>query len=648
MDDVLAELWEQHRGPALERVDVIEEAISALLAGRLDAEACGAARAAAHKIRGSAGTYGFPRASELAAELEELFADPDRLAGKHLPDLAGMALSLREQLEAERRPPAPGAGGDATPRVALAVSEDADLGRALTAAAERLGVPLETSTPGRAEERIGAGDVDLVLLDQGLDGAGAGVLSRLTSLASAPPVLVLSASGQMLDRVDAVRRGARGFLDRATDPDQLIAAIERFPGVRRRLLGRVIAVDDDPAVLSALTAILGKHGVEVEAVDDPLRFWSAIAASDPELAIVDLDMPGVDGIELCRTIRADPRYAQLPVLILTSYREADQIQRAFSAGADDYLWKPIIEEVLLERVRNRIERNHALHEASDRDSLTGLPARRALITELERLAAYAAGSGEPLTIAVLDLDGMAAFNSRQGLRAGDAALRRTAELLDDELAAHPLGRWDGDSFVVGLSGLEATEAVRRIATALERLTERGQTEPTLSAGLASAHGAEVELERLLDQAERALQGSRKPGRIAVAGGADDAERVDVVMVEDDDAVVDVLRVALGSLNLSTRRLADGAEAVAALAGDPPTLRPRIVLLDWDLPGLDGLSVLRRLAERGVLEHAGVMMLTARSSEAESVKALQLGAVDFVAKPFSVPVLIERLRRMLAR
>jgi DNA-binding response OmpR family regulator len=112
--------------------------------------------------------------------------------------------------------------------------------------------------------------------------------------------------------------------------------------------------------------------------------------------------------------------------------------------------------------------------------------------------------------------------------------------------------------------------------------------------------------------------------------------------------VDVLRLALQSLGLSSRRLADGAEAVAALAGDSPPLTSRVILLDWDLPGLDGLSILRRLAGDGRLSTTRVIMLTARASEEETLKALELGADDFVTKPFSVPVLVERLRRALER
>jgi CheY-like chemotaxis protein len=174
----------------------------------------------------------------------------------------------------------------------------------------------------------------------------------------------------------------------------------------------------------------------------------------------------------------------------------------------------------------------------------------------------------------------------------------------------------------------------------------------VSAGIAFGSADQAEVETVLLAAEEALAEAKSAGGGRLASSAEPGElaeeRVDVVIVEDDDSVVDVLRLALESLSLSSRRVADGAEAVAALAGESPPLTSRVILLDWDLPGLDGLSILRRLAGDGRLGDTRVIMLTARTSEEETVKALELGADDFVAKPFSVPVLVERLRRALER
>ena len=118
------------------------------------------------------------------------------------------------------------------------------------------------------------------------------------------------------------------------------------------------------------------------------------------------------------------------------------------------------------------------------------------------------------------------------------------------------------------------------------------------------------------------------------------------MVEHDSALASQLIQSLETRGHRTRRLEDGKEAVAALAGASPDISADLIVLDVDLPDLDGLSVLRRLAHDGVLTRTRVIMLTAWARDSEVLEALDLGAFDHVAKPVSVPVLMQRVRRAL--
>lgn len=123
--------------------------------------------------------------------------------------------------------------------------------------------------------------------------------------------------------------------------------------------------------------------------------------------------------------------------------------------------------------------------------------------------------------------------------------------------------------------------------------------------------------------------------------------VDVVVVEDDPLLAELLKHALTTRGYRFRHFTDGQAAAAELAGSSPhTLRSRLVLLDVDLPTLNGFGVLRQMAITDNLAATRVIMLTAHSSETEIVNALELGAFDHVAKPFSVPVLMQRVRRAL--
>jgi DNA-binding response OmpR family regulator/HPt (histidine-containing phosphotransfer) domain-containing protein len=133
-----------------------------------------------------------------------------------------------------------------------------------------------------------------------------------------------------------------------------------------------------------------------------------------------------------------------------------------------------------------------------------------------------------------------------------------------------------------------------------------------------------------------------------AGVVPAAEAVDVVLVEDDPTIVALLEHALDGRGLSVRHFGDGLRASAALAGTPPEVVGRVVLLDWDLPGVDGLRVLRAMNANGALEHSRVIMLTARAGEREVLQALEGGATDHVGKPFSLPVLLGRIAGAMRR
>jgi CheY-like chemotaxis protein len=160
------------------------------------------------------------------------------------------------------------------------------------------------------------------------------------------------------------------------------------------------------------------------------------------------------------------------------------------------------------------------------------------------------------------------------------------------------------------------------------------------------------LARLLLPARRALDGPPPGGAATAPDGAVAApvpelgRSVDVVVVEDDAMLVPLLQHSLEAQGLTVLILSDGPAAVRALTGSA-ALHARLVLLDVDLPGSSGLEVLRRLKAANVLTETNVIMLTARSTEAEVLDALELGAVDHVAKPFSLAVLMHRIRLALS-
>jgi DNA-binding response OmpR family regulator len=321
------------------------------------------------------------------------------------------------------------------------------------------------------------------------------------------------------------------------------------------------------------------------------------------------------------------------------------VAELFAAGADDYVPKPFAAPELVARVGNRLERVRMLRSSAGTDPVTGLELRGLAQARLTRLCRHADRLGQPLTVAIIRLVAAAEID----VEAADAALTETGRTLRTSLGPEDVGaRWSDDELLVGQLGLSEHDTRELLGSMLADLGRRGLA---LAAGIAVYPRDADDLPGVLRGARAAAAAATRPGTgpVVVHGwDREQPERVDIALVEDDDALAGVLEHALTTRGYRTRVVPDGDEAARLLGGARPALQAPLVLLDWDLPGRDGLTVLRGLAADGRLADTTVVMLTARASEREVLAALELGASDHVAKPISIPVLMQKVRGALER
>ncbi len=129
----------------------------------------------------------------------------------------------------------------------------------------------------------------------------------------------------------------------------------RSPGtLLAPLVGKIMAVDDDPAILYQLDVVLSPWGLQVIPVIDLGNFWAQLKQTTPDLLILDIEMPACSGIELCQAIRNDPQWGNLPILFITASPSPTTIRQAFAVGGDDYIRKPILEPELIARVLTQL------------------------------------------------------------------------------------------------------------------------------------------------------------------------------------------------------------------------------------------------------------------------------------------------------
>jgi len=506
-------------------VDLIERAVEALAASALEEQSRVQAQHVAHSLIGSVGTFGFVRASEAARALERELADPDP-DPDHAPAMSTLIAVMRRDLHHDVAVPqgaqSPMPVGEEL-RV-LVVDVVLALCARIAAEATSRGMHCDVAASPQAARSLWTERAPaVVLLDltfppHGMADAYA-LLSELSAATPPIPVLVLTGTGEFVDRVEAARRGSRAFLPKSLRPAQVVDAVEQFLARDRLAATRVLVVDDDPVVLDAMRALLEGQELEVATLADPLRFWETLEEVAPELLILDVDMPGINGPELCRTVRNAPRWSGLAVIFATAHTDAATVEQVFGAGADDFIAKPIVGPELLSRVANRLERIRIYRVQAETDNLTGLATRSKSDEGLAQLAALADRFSEPLSVAMLDVDGFKLVNDRHGHAVGDSVLRRLGEHLRRDFRGNDVvGRWGGEEFIVGMYGMTRQNGVKRLADTLERFGEE-EFEGTLSVSF-SAGVAEYPLDgyclgEVTRAADEALYRAKASGRSRV-------------------------------------------------------------------------------------------------------------------------------------
>jgi diguanylate cyclase (GGDEF)-like protein len=425
---------------------------------------------------------------------------------------------------------------------------------------------------------------------------------------------------------------------------------------------RILAVDDEAQLSKGLTTLLGRRGMVVTAINDPLQFWNVIGEVNPALVMLDLEMPKISGTELCRAMRNDRRWNQLPVVFLTGHTDPDSVRRLFAAGADDYVGKPFVPAELVMRIESRLTGVKARRAPVDTDPVTGLATAGRTTEVIERFLRLARRKSDPYSVAVLEVDDFSTLVETYGRPVGDRILRTIGELLPKSFRGEDVvgwwGWWGGAEFMIGMYGSSKEPSAIKLTQICTKIGEQnfpgeeGQSVKVLcSAGVAQYQVDGDDVDTLRAAGLEALRLVRETGlaRVGISGvkvTGPLTRRVDVAIVESDAALVSLLQHAMESRNMRVATFADGETAAHALTGDIPEVRASIILLDVDLPSLNGLDVLRRLKAVEITRVSSVIMLTARTGERDVLTALELGAIDHIAKPFSVPVLMHKVRTVL--
>jgi diguanylate cyclase (GGDEF)-like protein len=293
---------------------------------------------------------------------------------------------------------------------------------------------------------------------------------------------------------------------------------------------RILIAEDHPQLGQLLCQQLHPWGYETIHVYDGRGALDVLRGPDaPQLALLDWLMPGCDGIEVCRRLRAEPSTSYPYLILMTGQGGRQQMLEGLEAGADEFLSKPVEPAELKARLgaaRRIVAMQEQLREQASRDALTGLWNRAATLSFLERELERGRREGLPVAVVLADLDHFKRVNDTLGHLAGDAVLRQAARRMLGSLRPYDaVGRFGGEEFLIVLPGCDVSSALglaerlRQCLIAERMEIEERAVQVTLSLGVAvSAGQAELDAVELLRAADSALYEAKRAGRNRVQLG----------------------------------------------------------------------------------------------------------------------------------
>jgi len=429
----------------------------------------------------------------------------------------------------------------------------------------------------------------------------------------------------------------------------------------------VLIVDDDRLNIQVLGNLL-KDEFDVVVALNADEAMERIINSGPHIILLDIQMPGMDGFEFIEKIKRDPESKDIPVIFLSGMVSEEDEKKGLEMGAVDYITKPFRPAVVKARLRNQLElkrQRDLLSRLSSLDGLTGIHNRRRFDEFFHHEWRRAGRTGQALSLIMFDIDYFKPYNDNYGHVAGDETLKEVATAISRsmERGTDFTARYGGEEFVCVLPDTDeegAAQVAERVRVNIQALSiphsfSEVSSAITISAGVATARPSDSGITpvQLMENADRALYSAKKNGRNQVVqfeasvadvnpsldGAAPSMLKPRVLIIDDEPANIKALEMIMKG-RYQTYSALRGKEGVELAAQAP---QPDLIMLDIQMPGMDGYEVIKRLKQNALTRDIPVIFNSILSDEGNEKNGLDLGAVDYIRKPFHHVVTLARIK-----
>lgn len=354
----IAQIWETVKQDLGQEVEKLVQFIHCAPKNRKNLPNSPDAIAVAHRLAGTLGIFGQSQESAILRQIEELLLNQTDNQEDIARQLLNLATALERSFEQDKEKLAFSASNE--DNLFLVVGLDK---KWITILETNALLPTwhiqAVSTVADARKILAKSYPSALLIDLDLTQTreeGLTFLSQLRQTQPNLPFFILDTSSDLSYRLEIARLGNSVFLQKPLTRDRLLNTVIPALSQPQDREATLMIVDDEPHILATLTTILSRWGFKVESLADPRHFWERLETVIPDLLILDVEMPHFNGLDLCRVVRTDDRFCSLPILFLSIHQDSQIRHQVFAKGGDDYLTKPIVEEELITRIFERLNR----------------------------------------------------------------------------------------------------------------------------------------------------------------------------------------------------------------------------------------------------------------------------------------------------
>ena len=426
---------------------------------------------------------------------------------------------------------------------------------------------------------------------------------------------------------------------------------------------RILIVDDDTSTLLELASLL-RSDYKIYTVKDGFAALEKADEALPDLILLDVVMPDMNGFEVLRKLRENERTRDIPIIFITGNTDPNAEIKGLAAGAVDYVYKPLDDNLVKLRVRHQIQlinQFRKIQHLSMSDELTGLPNRRSFEMRIPEEWDRASREQTSLSVMMVDIDHFKKYNDTFGHTQGDNALKMVADVLTRALKRPGdfAARWGGEEFIVLLpntdadGALDVAEEIRELIEDMDIPTPEGSiTNLTVSIGVNSRlQGQSGNIDKFIEWTDMALYAAKNKGRNKVCfyelpsetkkSGSTEIKQNIIFVVDDNETSLTAAENALVH-EYKVIALPSATKMFEALT----KFTPDLILLDIEMPDMSGFEALERLKNNDSYADIPVIFLSGLSDAISEAYGIKLGAVDFIMKPFTEPVLLNRIKKHL--